>query len=168
MRRKLVIGLALLGIGALAQADTYLYTSALNGFQEVPSTGSPGIGIIELTLDDADFSVSGEGLYFFLSGDPAAFHIHNAPYGVNGPVVLNIGTSAFSGNDIQFDITLAGQTEFDALKAILDAELGYFNIHTANFPDGEIRGQIAVVPEPATMAALGLGALGLLRRRKKA
>lgn len=169
MRRKLAVGLALACFGTLAQAETYLYSSALNGFQEVPQTNSFGIGVISLTLDDSNLSVSGTGLVFFLSGDPTDFHIHNAPFGSSGPVVLAIGPSAFSGNDIAFDITLPTVGDFNALKTILDAENGYFNIHTAAFPSGEIRGQIAaVVPEPATMAVVGLGLLGIARRRKAA
>lgn len=169
MRRKLAVGLALACLCTFAQAETYLYSSALNGFQEVPQTNSFGIGVISLTLDDTTLSASGTGLVFFLSGDPTDFHIHNAPYGSSGPVVLPIGPSAFSGNDVSFDITLPSVADFNALKAILDSENGYFNIHTAAFPGGEIRGQIAsVVPEPATMAVVGLGLLGMIRRRKAA
>jgi hypothetical protein len=42
----------------------------------------------------------------------------------------------------------------------------YVNLHNANFPGGEIRGQI---PEPAAFALLGLGLLGLgVRRRSRA
>ncbi len=46
----------------------------------------------------------------------------------------------------------------------------YSNIHKAVFPGGEIRGLLAPIPEPTTMVLLtaGLGALGLVRRRKLA
>jgi hypothetical protein len=44
----------------------------------------------------------------------------------------------------------------------------YINFHTNQFTGGEIRGNIAVIPEPSTMALLGLGcaAVALLGRRR--
>ena len=167
MGKKLI---ALLGVALFAQvvqANTYLYTSALNGFQEVPSTSSQGVGVIQLTLDDAALTASGTGVVIFLSGAPTGFDIENAPYGSSGPQILNIGPGAISGISINFTQTLPDLTTFNNLKTILDARDGYFNIDTAGNPGGEIRGQIAPVPEPVAMAVFGVGLVAMAGRRRR-
>jgi hypothetical protein len=54
-----------------------------------------------------------------------------------------------------------------AFLAGLNGGQTYGNVHSSNFPGGEIRGQLAAVPEPATTFLIGglLAGLALLRRR---
>jgi hypothetical protein len=72
----------------------------------------------------------------------------------------DLATYSFSG----------GGTEA-ALIAAFNNGTAYTNIHTANFPAGEIRGQITpAVPEPGSLALLGTGVLvvlGAVRRKMR-
>jgi hypothetical protein len=68
-------------------------------------------------------------------------------------------------------ITQEGGTVADAennLIAALNSKNAYANIHDANFPAGEIRGQIVVTPEPSALLMFGTGLIAAVRvvRRK--
>jgi hypothetical protein len=70
-------------------------------------------------------------------------------------------------------VTANGGTTAGAEAALFSAMVAgesYLNIHTSQFPGGEIRGfLIAAVPEPETYAMMlaGLGLLGFIARRRK-
>jgi hypothetical protein len=66
-------------------------------------------------------------------------------------------------------------TAAGAADALVEGMLGreaYFEVHTSAFPDGEIRGLIYPVPEPATLflmtCGLGLSRLAVRRRPRGA
>ena len=60
------------------------------------------------------------------------------------------------------------QSAFNAFLIGMNAGATYTNIHTGNFPMGEIRGFLAPIPEPETYAMFlaGIGLLGALARRR--
>ncbi|MEJ7862172.1 MAG: CHRD domain-containing protein [Pyrinomonadaceae bacterium] len=71
----------------------------------------------------------------------------NGPVGVNSPVRFPLGTvSGTTGTigPLTFEVTPAEVTD-------LRAKGWYVNIHTANFPGGEIRGQVKIVSTPADL-----------------
>lgn len=133
----------------------------LTSFQEVPSLSSPGSGSFEARLGKESFSY--EVSYRNLSSPVLQAHIHFGQKGVNGGISVFLcsnlgngpaGTQACpspSGN-VRGTVTAAnviGPTgqgisagEFDELLKAMRAGVTYANVHTQNFPGGEVRGQI--------------------------
>jgi hypothetical protein len=61
-------------------------------------------------------------------------------------------------------VTANGGTLESARSAFIQGLVSgksYLNIHTNSFPGGEIRGQLAAVPEPATWAMM-IGGFGMV------
>ncbi len=127
---------SLMFTAASAQAEIIRFTTAMTGTAEVPPTDSAATGTAEVTLDTEAKTVTWTYTHEGLRGDMTAAHIHGpaAATEATGPVV-----------DTMTD-TMAGTAPItDAQVADLMAGMYYFNIHTVKFPDGEIRGQLAVM-----------------------
>ncbi|GFE68547.1 CHRD domain-containing protein [Chroococcus sp. FPU101] len=178
-----ILGAVLTSVVAIAPAPATAATffqSNLTGSQEVPpvTTTGNGFATLELTGGPGSWVLDYEVTYSDLSSPIASpyVHIHNAPFGSNGPIIHHVdgaedppiagSTSGTFTGDWRFDDPSDPLT--NALAQQLQNGNLYFNIHTAGIPSGEIRGQITAVPEPENLMGLALvgSAAFLLRRRK--
>lgn len=105
----------------------------LVGDQEVPPVKSAGAGTGVIAIG-ADRSVSGSVTTTGIAGTAA--HIHEAPIGKNGPVVIALTKSGETYS------VPAGTTLNEAQFASFQAGTLYINVHTAAHPDGELRAQL--------------------------
>jgi hypothetical protein len=127
-----------------ATLDPQDMTATMDATQEVPPVDSPGTG-------EAEVSVDPNGLVCFelttedLTSPVILAHIHDGAAGVAGPIVV----------DLQFPLWGDGPacvvtTEAVAAAIIADPGEFYFNVHTEQFGNGEIRGQLEAVPDETT------------------
>jgi hypothetical protein len=165
--------------GATQAGSGTSYTAQLSGGEEVPARNTPASG-------QATFQVSADGTSMTYSvtvsniTNVIAGHIHIAPKGSNGDIVLPLvpmaspGGGPKSGVIGQGTVTaeqligpMTGKSLLD-LVAQMDAGNAYVNIHTASgaspatqmagdIPPGEIRGQIVVAAAPVVMPSAGGG-----------
>lgn len=190
MKATRILGAAALLSVALstAEAAPITYTATLSPLAENPPVaGSSGTGTATVTLDTAAHTLRVQATFSGLTGLTTAAHIHcctpptgNAPVATQVPFFVGFPLGVTSGSyDMLFDTTMTSSwnptfitnnggtplTAEAALASALAAGLAYFNIHTTFAPGGEIRGNLAVVPEPASLGLLGAGLLGLAAAR---
>ena len=125
-----------LAAGAPANAAAIAYQADLTGAQETPPTDSKGKGSVDAAYDAATKTLTWTIAYSGLTGPAAAAHFHGpAKVGVKAAPVVPIK------GDLKSPIK-GSATLTDAQAKDLQDGLWYFNIHSAKFPDGEIRGQL--------------------------
>lgn len=145
-------------IPAVLQAATINLFANADSSQEVPINATTGTGTAAITLDDVSHLLSWNISYSGLTGNATGMHFHGpAAVGVNTGIQVNIGTTSGLASPSIGSTTITHASELDLLQG-----LWYLNIHTANFPGGEIRGQIQVVPAVPVPAAAWLMMSGLM------
>jgi len=149
-----------------ANATIWVFMSSLSGANEVPPNGSQATGTSSGTYDDVtnvfmmDTSATG------FSANVTAAHVHVAPIGINGGVLFPLTGVTGSTNYTSHDMAvLSASEELDFLAGNF-----YVNIHSVEFPGGEVRGQLepSAVPEPSTIIGMiaALGIFAASRRRR--
>lgn len=139
------------------------YSAELTGDQQVPpvKTDASGHALFEVSEDGTEVSYA---IYVDFICNVTQAHIHLGEKGENGPVVAwlypedtkepKLIEDRFEGCLAVGTITedeLVGPLEaasFEEVAEALESEGAYVNIHTKQYPDGEIRGQIAPTEEP--------------------
>jgi hypothetical protein len=140
----------------VAHSATELFTANLSGENEVPPINTAGSATFQMDIGSTiTFSISFSGL----SAAPAVAHLHFAPANVNGGVTIFLcggggqpACPAATSGTITGTITAANVVgpsaqgiapgDLDSALEAVRAGLSYTNMHTANFPGGEIRGQV--------------------------
>jgi hypothetical protein len=149
------VAAALLLSAAPSSAQVVTMTANMNGGEEAPTPLLTGaVGIATVSVDPVAEELAVTLALFNLPTGTTAGHIHVGPKGIAGPVVINfpIPTGRTGDLPLQFRLGAAAfvprpeigiNTMTDAIQAIVGGN-AYVNVHTSQFPAGEIRGQLSI------------------------
>lgn len=121
-------------------ARAEIFTAYLNGAQQVPAAATNATGYARVFVDDSAMTLTFTVVFNNLGSTQTASHIHApAAIGANAAVAINFGAVGGTSG------TITGSAAITATQlAQIRAHQGYVNVHTTNFPNGEIRGQLGV------------------------
>lgn len=132
-----------------------LFTTQLNGAQEVPSVTTNANGVASLYLNATRDTLCVRASWNGLSGAAGGIHIHEGAMGTNGGVLIDLSQD-ITGNQVYGRVS--GTDLTPSLIAKLLSGNAYLNVHTSANPNGEIRGQIKAESDPGFYSYLTTGA----------
>ncbi len=129
------------------------YSTPLTGMEEVPpvNTNSTGIALFEIMKNNIGFQVNVTNL-----NNITAAHIHLGEFGQNGEILVPLFKASqpldiLNGTLVEGKVTntdlegsLKGKTINDLVQLFNNTKT-YVNVHTEQYPNGEIRGEITTV-----------------------
>jgi hypothetical protein len=143
MRLRVFVAAALVAlVGALtfataATAQTRTFVMFMTGEQEAPGPGDPdGFGVASIFIDTDTNTVCWVLIARKIQLPAIGAHIHIAPRGVPGPIVVPLS------NPNEFGFAFGCRTDTDADAIVANPSGYYVNVHTVPFPAGAIRGQL--------------------------
>jgi CHRD domain len=128
------------------------FVARLSGANEVPARGTGANGVIGLNVrgNRVDYSIEVHGI-----SNITGAHLHTGAAGINGPIRIalfpgpgsNFTTNPLTPGDGllyegSFESTDVTGVSYADLLAAMRAGGVYGNVHTTQFPGGEMRGQV--------------------------
>ena len=120
------------------------FTAVLRGLQEVPPNLSSAAGNATLVLAADERSALLSLDFNGLSSPQVSWHIHMADTGVSGGVIFSTPTLGSFSNVLWTFVPVGNLSVADQVQALKQGQL-YINVHSANYPNGEIRGQFYTI-----------------------
>ena len=115
------------------------FQAQLSGASEVPPADPDGAGMARISINDATNRICTD-LEVRMIGNVTAAHIHRGAAGVNGPPVVTLDPPDDNDSD---DCDTADDALIDEIRH--NPSAFYVNVHTAEYPNGAIRGQVSEV-----------------------
>lgn len=149
--RGLIFVGAFAGLAAVTSAQIVQFNATINGAQETPANSSPATGSAVMMYDVSKNTYDLIVTINNLSNTIGNSHIHEAAAGTAGGVVVPFGGESLyarNGNTVtaEFKGTYSGN-----VKTLLSGG-SYYNLHTSQFPGGEVRGQL--IPQKKRLTAI--------------
>lgn len=164
MKKIAILAVSLLALPATADNPRFMQ-AVLDGYQEVPSVATRASGIFTARPNSERTEVEYSLTYSNMSSNVLQAHIHFAQIGVNGAIIVWLcgsstnpgpagtpacpqGSGTVSGIFRAADVLASPTTQQLSAGQVsqfieaMRANSAYVNVHTANSPGGEIRGQV--------------------------
>jgi CHRD domain len=148
------IGIASVNLNSIQAQEGEAFFANLSGKDEAPPTESSATGWAKFQTDE-----NGTQVFYWINisgfNEITGIHIHNGSAGQNGDIVVTLSRQESAKDGGNSTISLKGNITKDDLEGPLKGkELGelvglmsdgnaYVNVHTVEFQNGAIRGQIA-------------------------